>query len=96
MDDVGPAAHVLQYLDLTFNLLLLHGLEDLYDAFGIVRDVHTLKYLGVLSPTDLAYDLVILLVAPIDGEGLVVPVIPGTVDVDVGIDSVNGRGGEGQ
>lgn len=55
-----------------------------------------LEYLGVLAASDFANYLVVFLVAPVDGEGFVVPVVAGAVDVDVGVDSLmwgNYRGG---
>ena len=90
LDDVGTAAHVLEDLDLALDLLLLDGLEDLDDALGVAPDVDALKDLTVLAPTDLADYLVILLVAPVHGKGLIVPVISGPVDVNIGIYSVRG------
>mmetsp|Transcript_30918 Transcript_30918/g.52835 ORF Transcript_30918/g.52835 Transcript_30918/m.52835 type:complete len:331 (+) Transcript_30918:505-1497(+) len=87
LNDVGAPAHILQYFDLALDLLLFDGFEDFDDAFGIVPDVDSLEYLGVFSAADFAYDLVIFLVAPVDGEGLVVPVVAGAMDIDVGVDS---------
>ena len=53
-DDVGAAPEVLQDLDLTFDLLLLDGLQDLDDAAGAVRSVHPLEDLTVLPTPNLA------------------------------------------
>jgi hypothetical protein len=91
LDDVGSAAHVLEDLDLALDLLLLDGLQNLDDALGIAPDVDALEDLAVLAPPDLADDLVVLLVTPVHGKGLVVPVISGPVDVDIGIYSVGGE-----
>mmetsp|Transcript_12226 Transcript_12226/g.22110 ORF Transcript_12226/g.22110 Transcript_12226/m.22110 type:complete len:371 (+) Transcript_12226:309-1421(+) len=87
LDDVRPTAHVLQNLDLALDLFLLDGFEDFDDAFGIVPDVDSLEYFGVLSAADFADYLVVFLVAPVYGEGFVVPVVAGAMDVDVGVDS---------
>lgn len=54
-DDVQQCHHIrttgqiLENLDLSLNLLFLHGLENLDDTFLIVDDVDALEYLGVLS-----------------------------------------------
>ena len=88
LDDVRPPAHVLEYLDLAFDLFLFDGFEDFDDAFGVVADVDALEDFGVFSAADFADDFVVFLVAPVDGEGFVVPVVAGAVDVDVGVDSV--------
>mmetsp|Transcript_12929 Transcript_12929/g.36903 ORF Transcript_12929/g.36903 Transcript_12929/m.36903 type:complete len:382 (-) Transcript_12929:17-1162(-) len=85
LDDVGSAAHVLEDLDLALDLLLLDGLKDLDDALGVAPDVDSLEDLAVLAPPDLADHLVVLLVAPVHGEGFIVPVISGPMDVDIGI-----------
>ena len=45
-----------------------------------------LEDLGVLAAADFADYLVVFLVAPVDGEGFVVPVVAGAVDVDVCVD----------
>ena len=87
LDDVRPAAHVLQYLYLAFDLLLLDGLQDLDHAFGVVRDVDPLEHLGVLPASNFAYDLIVLLIPPIHRQGLVVPVVSGTVDINIGVHS---------
>mmetsp|Transcript_4296 Transcript_4296/g.9737 ORF Transcript_4296/g.9737 Transcript_4296/m.9737 type:complete len:330 (-) Transcript_4296:185-1174(-) len=92
LDDVGSPAHVLKYLDFAFDLLLFDGFEDFDYAFGVVPDVDSLEYLGVLATADFANDLIVLLVAPVYGEGFVVPVVAGTVDVDVGVDSSAAHG----
>jgi hypothetical protein len=47
-----------------------------------------LEDFGVLPAADFADYLVVFLVAPVDGEGFVVPVIAGAMDVDIGVDSV--------
>jgi hypothetical protein len=48
VDDVLPPWQVLQDLDLTLDLLLLDGLENLDDAFLLVHDVDTFENFGVL------------------------------------------------
>mmetsp|Transcript_11268 Transcript_11268/g.24451 ORF Transcript_11268/g.24451 Transcript_11268/m.24451 type:complete len:303 (+) Transcript_11268:518-1426(+) len=87
LNDVRPAAHILQNLDLALDLFLLDGFEDFDDAFGIVPDVDSLEYFGVFTAADFADYLVVFLVTPVHGEGFVVPVVAGAMDVDVGVDS---------
>lgn len=91
LDDVGTAAHVLEDLNLALDFFLLDGLEDLDDALGVAPDVDALKDLTVLAPTYLADYLVVLLVAPVHGKGLIVPVISGPMDVNISIYSVGGE-----
>jgi len=79
----------LQNFDLSLNLLLFDGLENFNDAFGVVPDVDPLEDFGVFASADFADYFVAFLVAPVDGEGFVVPVVAGAVDVDVCVDSVN-------
>lgn len=50
-DDVGASGEVLQNLDLSLDLLLLDGLEDLDDAFLVVGDVDSLENLRVFTTT---------------------------------------------
>ena len=45
-DDVGTTCQVLEDLDLSFNLLLLDGLENLDYALLIVSDIDPLEYLS--------------------------------------------------
>ena len=85
LDDVRSAREVLKDLDLALDLLLLHGLEDLDHALLVVARVHALKHLGVLAPTHLAHHLVVVLLPPVDRQGLVVPVLPRAIHVDVGV-----------
>jgi hypothetical protein len=77
----------LQNLDFPFDFLLLDRLEDLDDAFGIVHDIHAFEDLTVFPPTNLAYHFVLFLIAPIDRQGLVIPIFAGPVDVHVRVDS---------
>lgn len=87
----------MKYFDFTFNLLFFDRLENFNNAFGIVTDVDALEYLGVFPTADFTNDFIAFLIAPVDGEGLVVPVVAGTVDVDVCVDSVlGGINGSGQ
>lgn len=88
LNDVRPPTHILQNLDLTLNLFLLDGFEDFDYAFRVVPHVVALEDFGVLPAADFADYLVVFLVAPVDGEGFVVPVIAGAMDVDIGVDSV--------
>ncbi len=78
---------VLQYLDLTIDLLLLDRLERLDDALLVVGDVDRLENLAILPPAQLADQLVVVLVAPLDHVALVVPVFAGAVRVDVCVDA---------
>ena len=41
--------------------------------------------LTILSASNFADDFVLLLIAPIDSQGLVIPVVPRSMDVDIGI-----------
>lgn len=49
--DVRTASKILENLDLSLNLLLLHGLENLDNAFLVVDNVDALEDLRVLSST---------------------------------------------
>jgi hypothetical protein len=49
--DVGSASKILVNLDLSLNLLLLDGLEDLDNAFLVVDDVDAFEHLRVLAST---------------------------------------------
>ena len=68
-------------------LLFLDGLEDFDNAFGVVAHVVAFEYLGVFAAADFANYLVVFLVAPVDGEGFVVPVVAGAVDINVCVNS---------
>lgn len=48
-DDVGAACQVLENLDLSLDLLLLNGLQDLDHAFLVVDNVDAFEYFRVLS-----------------------------------------------
>lgn len=47
-DNVGPTGEVLEDLDLPLDLLLLHRLQDLDDAFLVVDHVDSLEHFRVL------------------------------------------------
>jgi hypothetical protein len=51
----------LQDFELTLDLLLLDGLQDLDDAALVGDDVEPLKHLAVLAAPDLAHHLVVIL-----------------------------------
>ena len=87
LDNICPPAHILQNFNLAFNLLLLHGLEDFDDAFGVVAYVVAFENLGILATAYFADYLIVFLVTPIYSKSFVIPVVAGTVDVDVCIDS---------
>lgn len=50
-DDIGSARQILQDLDLSLDLLFLHRLQHLDNAFLIVDNVNPFEYFRVLSPT---------------------------------------------
>jgi len=87
LDDVGPTAEILQDLDLTADLLLLDGLEDLDDALLIVGHVDSLEDFAVFSPANLLDDFVIVLISPVHGKGFIVPILRWPMLVDFRIDS---------
>mmetsp|Transcript_9124 Transcript_9124/g.28278 ORF Transcript_9124/g.28278 Transcript_9124/m.28278 type:complete len:520 (-) Transcript_9124:64-1623(-) len=84
LDGVRPAAQVLQDLDLALDLLLLDRLKNLDDAALVLQRVYTLEHLAVLSAAHLANNLIVILLAPGDRHRLVVPILLGARDVDVG------------
>jgi hypothetical protein len=49
--NVGTTSQILKNLDLSLNLLLLHGLENLDNAFLVIDNVDALEHLRVLSST---------------------------------------------
>mmetsp|Transcript_8091 Transcript_8091/g.20738 ORF Transcript_8091/g.20738 Transcript_8091/m.20738 type:complete len:348 (-) Transcript_8091:212-1255(-) len=87
LDDVGAAVEVLQDLHFSLDLLLLHRLKDLYDAARVVHDVDALEDLAVLTASHLLYHLIVVLAPPLHVELLVVPVVPGLVNVRVRVDA---------
>ena len=87
LDDVCSPAHVLQDLNFSFDLLLFDGLEDFDDTLGVVDGVDALEDLRVLAAADLSNYFVLFLVTPVHREGLIVPILSGTVDVHVGVDT---------
>jgi hypothetical protein len=44
---------------------------------------------GILAPADLLNDFVVFLVAPVDGQVLIVPVLCRSVHIDIGIYSTS-------
>jgi hypothetical protein len=50
-NNVGTTGQVLQNLDLSLDLLFLHRLEHLDNAFLVVDNVDTFEYLGVFTAT---------------------------------------------
>jgi len=67
VNDVGTAREILQDLDLTKDLLLLDGFENLDDTrFFFASHDTALKDFTVLATADFAHDLIIVLVAPFD------------------------------
>mmetsp|Transcript_29998 Transcript_29998/g.71347 ORF Transcript_29998/g.71347 Transcript_29998/m.71347 type:complete len:291 (+) Transcript_29998:340-1212(+) len=91
LDDVCPTAHILQYLYLALDLFLLDRLQDLDHALGVVRHVDALEHLGVFPSPNFAYDLIVLLIPPVHRQGLIVPVVSGTVDIYISVHSRPGH-----
>ena len=56
-NDVRATSQVLQNFDLSFDLLLFHWLEDLYDAFVVVSNVDGFEYFRIFSSTELSHKL---------------------------------------
>lgn len=90
LNDICPPTHILKNLNLTFNLLFLHGLEDFDDTFRVVAHVVAFKNLRIFATADFTYYFIVFLVTPVDSESFVIPVVAGTVDVDVCVDSDKG------
>ena len=88
LNNVGAAAHVLQNFDFSFDFLLFDGLEYLDDTLGVVDDVDAFKDFRVLAAANFANDFVLFLVAPVDRQSFVIPVIARAMDIDVGVYSV--------
>mmetsp|Transcript_39283 Transcript_39283/g.99006 ORF Transcript_39283/g.99006 Transcript_39283/m.99006 type:complete len:296 (+) Transcript_39283:247-1134(+) len=86
-NDVGATAEIHENFDFTFDLLLAHWLQNLDHTLFVGDGVHTLEYLTVFSTSHLAYNLVVILVSPVNLQNLVVPVLLGTMLVHVGIHS---------
>jgi hypothetical protein len=59
-DDVGSTTEDLKDLDFSLDFLLFHRLQDLDDAFLIVRDGDSFEYLRVLSPSNLPHNLIVI------------------------------------
>jgi hypothetical protein len=60
-DHIGSASQVLKNLNLTLDLLFLDGLQDLDAALFIVDSVEAFKNLRVLSSSNLANNLIVVL-----------------------------------
>lgn len=78
------------------DLFLLDRFEDLDHALGVIQHVHPLENLAVLPPADFAYHFVVLLIPPIHHEALIVPVLPGPMDVHVRIHPFCAEEGNGK
>ena len=49
----------------------------------------TLTYLTVFTTPNLANHLVILLITPVDSQGFIIPIITRTMNVNIGVNSVD-------
>lgn len=70
-NNIGSASQILQNLDLSLDLFLLHWLEHLDDALFRRRGtchIDTFKHLRVFSPADLTKDFVIVLRSPVQRQ----------------------------
>mmetsp|Transcript_130136 Transcript_130136/g.417604 ORF Transcript_130136/g.417604 Transcript_130136/m.417604 type:complete len:293 (+) Transcript_130136:415-1293(+) len=85
LDDVGAAAQVLQDPDLALDFLLHNRLQNLDHTLLSCGRIDALEHLTVLSSANFPRDLVVVLATPIHREDLVVPIIPGSVRVYVGV-----------
>lgn len=59
--DVRTASQILQYFNLSLDLLLLDGLQHLDDALIVALNVDSLKHLRVLSSPDFPQDFILVL-----------------------------------
>ncbi len=75
-DHVRAAAQVFQNFNLTLDFLLLDGFECFDDTLFVCGNVDGLEDLAVFAAAELAHELVVVLVAPLNHVGLVVPVFP--------------------
>lgn len=57
-NNVGSTSQILQDLDLSLDLLLLNGLQNLDDAFLVIDDVNAFENFGVLAPAYPTADIV--------------------------------------
>lgn len=49
----------------------------------------TFTYLTVFTTPNLTNHLVVFLITPIDSQGFIIPIITRTMNVDIGVDSVD-------
>lgn len=65
----------------------MKGLSDKYDAWTDKPNCILSKptYLTIFSSSNLAYNFIIFLVSPIHRECFIVPIIPRSVDINVGV-----------
>lgn len=87
LNNVGSATHILQDFDFPFDFLLFDRFEDLDDTLGVVYHIDPLKHFTIFTASNFANDLVFLLITPIDGQRLVIPVISWSVYIDICIDT---------
>jgi len=74
-NDIRTTAEILEDLYLALDLLLFDRLEDLNDASSLVDNVETFKHFTVFSAANLSYNLVVILVTPVNNETFIVPVL---------------------
>uniref|UniRef100_A0A0A9E8H2 Cka2 n=1 Tax=Arundo donax TaxID=35708 RepID=A0A0A9E8H2_ARUDO len=94
LHDIRSSTQILKYFDLSFDLLFLHRLKDLNNAFLIIVNIDSLKDFTVFPSPNFPDNFIIILLTPLDGEGLVVPVVLGAQDVNVGVDPSLGHGAD--
>mmetsp|Transcript_63014 Transcript_63014/g.176255 ORF Transcript_63014/g.176255 Transcript_63014/m.176255 type:complete len:203 (-) Transcript_63014:2-610(-) len=87
LDDVRAAAKILQDQDLSLDLLLLDGLQNLDDALGLERHVRALEDLAVLPTADFSDYLIVVLVTPVDRVDLVVVILTRPVYQSVAVEA---------
>jgi hypothetical protein len=86
LNDVCASAYILKNFNLSLDLLLFDGLEDLDDTLGGINDIDAFENLRVFAAANLPNDFVLFLIAPVDCQCLVVPIFTGTMNIDIGID----------
>ena len=77
----------MEDFDLSLDLLFFDGFEDFDHALLILDDVHAFKDLAIFPAPNFAHHLVVILVAPVDLEGVVVPVLFRAVLIHIGVNA---------
>lgn len=86
LNNVWTSTEILKYFDLPFDLLFLDRLKDLNDAFLIIVNIDAFKDLTIFTSSNFSDNFIVILFTPLHGERLVVPILLGALDVDVGVD----------